>query len=79
MKNVLDYLNTLEPEFLERFYCISVRRDSLHLQGHANANNLIAVCNLGAITKNDAMKWIDVEYTHDKINVQITLTLLEQD
>ena len=76
MKNVLEYLNTLDAQFIEQFYSVCINKNQLYLQGHVNKQNLISVQNLGAITINET--WIVINYTHEQINVKITLTLSEQ-
>ena len=76
MKNVLDYLNTLDAEFIEQFYSVRINKNTLYLQGYVNKQNLIAVQNLGAITINET--WIVVSYAVDTIQIEITLTVEEQ-
>ena len=75
MKNVLDYLNTLDTQFIEQFYSVRINKNQLYLQGYVNKQNLISVQHLGAITINET--WIVVNYTHEGINVEITLTISE--
>jgi hypothetical protein len=76
MKNVLDYLNTLDAEFIEQFYSVRINKNFLYLQGRANKQNLVAVQHLGAV--NIYETWIVVSYAVDTIQIEITLTLEEQ-
>ena len=76
MKNVLDYLNTLNAQFIEQFYSVRIIKNQLYLQGCANKQNLVAVQHLGAVSIHET--WIVVNYSVDTIQIEITLTLQEQ-
>ena len=76
MKNVLDYLNTLDAQFIEQFYSVRINKNFLYLQGRANKQNLVAVQHLGAVSIHET--WIVVNYSVDTIQIEITLTLEEQ-
>jgi hypothetical protein len=76
MNEILKYLNTLEPQFLEQFYSIRINKNTLYLQGHVNKQNLISVQHLGTVNINET--WITVSYAVDAIQIEITLTLQDQ-
>lgn len=76
MKDVLDYLNTLDAKFIEQFYSVRIIKNQLYLQGRANKQNLVAVQHLGAVSIHET--WIVVNYSVDTIQIEITLTLEEQ-
>lgn len=74
MKNELEYAASMEADFLNLFYCISINKGRIKLQGHLTKESLERCRRLTPLELTEHT-WLIGSYTADDIHIEICLTI----
>lgn len=74
MKNELEYLASLEADFLSLFYAIRINRNSIALQGHLTKESLKR-CTLLTRLELSEQNFLEGIYIVNDIHIAICLTV----